>query len=308
MMNKKHLVIATRESPLALKQTAIIQASLARAYPSMTTSCLGITTKADKMLEVTLDKIGDKGLFVKELEEALLAGRADCAVHSMKDVPMQLPEGLVIPVITAREDACDAFVSQRYASLEACPPGAIIGTSSVRRQSQLRAWRPDLDYRPLRGNVNTRLAKLDAGEFDAIILAAAGLERMHMASRITQRLPLSQLLPTAGQGALGIECRENDHDLRERLAILADHETQACVSAERAMCRTIGGGCSVPIAAYAMIQAGTLTLRGLVANPQGTRIIRAEATGDPSEAVAVGEQVAASLLAQGAQSLLDECR
>ncbi len=307
-MSKRNLVIATRESPLALKQTALIQASLEGAYPDLSTSLLGITTKADQMLEVTLDKIGDKGLFVKELEEALLAGRADMAVHSMKDVPMVLPPGLVIPVMRSREEARDAFVSNRYATLADCPPGAVIGTSSIRRQSQLRALRPDLDYRSLRGNVNTRLAKLDAGDYDAIVLAAAGLQRMQMSARITQMLPIDHMLPTAGQGALGIECRAEDHALHHLLAVLDDPSTQACVTAERAMCRTIGGGCSVPIAAYAVLDEVGLTLRGLVANPTGARIIRAQASGDPRDAVLIGEQVAASLLAQGAQSLLDECR
>jgi len=305
-MTKRHLIIATRESPLALHQAKSIKALLIEHHPYLAVDLLGITTQADKHLDVVLTEIGGKGLFVKELEEALLDGRADIAVHSMKDVPMELPSGLCLPVIGKREEPRDVFVSNRYASLAQLPNGASLGTSSLRRQTQLRAIRSDITFRHLRGNINTRLNRLDQQDFDAIILAAAGLKRMNLGSRIRSYLSTDELLPAAGQGALGMECREGDEHTLASIAPLNDIVTHDCIIAERALCRRLGGGCQVPVAAYAQIHHGVLLLRGLVANREGTRILRAKLEGDYRHAESIGMRVAEELLQQGAEKILSE--
>jgi hydroxymethylbilane synthase len=303
-MTKRHIIIATRESPLALAQTETIKTLLIHHHPHLSVEFLGITTQADKRLDVTLTEIGGKGLFVKELEEALLDGRADIAVHSMKDMPMELPSGLILPVIGKREEPRDVFVSNQYESLAQMRSGSSLGTSSLRRQTQLRAIRPDIAYLNLRGNINTRLNRLDKGDFDAIILAAAGLRRMNLDSRIRSYLSIEQSLPSAGQGALGIECRVDDEAIVKLITPLNDAVTNDCVTAERALCRSLGGGCKVPVAAYAVIHHGVLTLRGLVANQDGTRILRAKLEGDPKQADKIGMRVAEELVQQGAKVIL----
>ncbi len=303
-MTKRHIVIATRESPLALCQAEIIKTQLQLHHPHLSVDLLGITTQADKRLDVKLIEIGGKGLFVKELEEALLDGRADIAVHSMKDMPMMLPEGLVLPVICQREEPRDVFVSNRYRSLAELPTGATLGTSSLRRQTQLMALRHDIEFNMLRGNINTRLQRLDDGAFDAIILAAAGLKRLGLGSRISSYLSAEQVLPSAGQGALGIECRQDDQHTIDLISPLNDTVTSQCVSAERALCRRIGGGCSVPVAAYAQVHHNELHLRGLVANRDGTRILRAHLTGSADHADSIGTRVAEELIQQGAEKIL----
>lgn len=305
-MTKRHIVIASRESPLALAQTESIKQALQALHPHLAVDILGITTEADKRLDIVLTEIGGKGLFVKELEEALLDGRADLAVHSMKDVPMQLPPGLILPVIGKREEPRDVFVSNTYKSFAQLPSGSIVGTSSLRRQTQLRALRSDLIMQNLRGNINTRLKRLDQGDYDAIILAAAGLKRMHMGDRIQAYLSTEQCLPSAGQGALGLECREGDEALLALISPLNDVPTQQRVAAERAVCRRLGGGCKLPVAAYAEIHHGVLSLSGLVSNATGTRILRASLTGDPLHADSLGLRVAEELLQQGAASILKE--
>lgn len=305
-MTKRHLIIATRESPLALSQAETIKAALLKIHPHLSIEFLGITTQADKLLDITLTAIGGKGLFVKELEEALLDGRADIAVHSMKDVPMELPEGLSLPVISKREDARDAFVSDQFMSLQQLPRSASLGTSSLRRQSQILAMRPDLIMLNLRGNINTRLKRLDAGEFDALILATAGLNRMHLHSRIRGYLSIEESLPAAGQGALGIECRQDNEKVLALISPLNDDMTNVCVTAERAVCRRLGGGCQVPVAAYAQIHHRELLLRGLVANRNGTRILRAHISGQAAHAETIGLRVAEELLQQGAEKILRE--
>jgi hydroxymethylbilane synthase len=265
---------------------------------------LGMTTTADNMLFLPLNKIGGKGLFVKELEEALLSGKADVAVHSMKDMPMDLPPGLMLGAICTREDPWDVLISNAYASLAHLPEGAIVGTSSLRRQSQLLALRPDITAHNLRGNVNTRLAALDKGEFAAIILAEAGLNRLHLQDRIREVFTADQLLPAVGQGALGIECRENDIEIAELIAALNDVTTSICVRAERAMCKALGGGCSVPVAAYAVIEEEEIFLRGLVSEPNGSLVLKAEAVNTLSYPEALGIAVAKDLLNQGAGEIL----
>lgn len=305
-MTKRHITIATRESPLALRQAEIIKAQLIEHHPHLSVDFLGITTQADQRLDVLLTEIGGKGLFVKELEDALLDGRADIAVHSMKDVPMDLPPGLVLPVIGKREDPRDAFISNEYESLMQLPRGAIVGTSSLRRQTQLRAIRSDVEWRHLRGNINTRLKRLDAGDYTAIILAGAGLKRMDLGSRIRSYLSVEECLPSAGQGALGIECREGDENIIKLIAPLNDSITNDCVTAERALCRRLGGGCKVPVAAYAHIHKDTLMLKGLVANHDGRLILRSRLEGDRSSADSIGTRVADELLQLGAAKILSE--
>lgn len=304
-MKKKTLIIATRESPLALWQANWVKSRLEKLHSDLTVTLLGLTTEADELLSVPLYKMGGKGLFVKELEQALYDGRADIAVHSMKDVPMVLPEGLVIAVMCEREDPRDVFISNQYASPTDLPEKAIVGTSSLRRQSQLLAARPDLITAFLRGNVNTRLNKLDNGEYAAIILAAAGLKRLGLAPRIRSFIATDHMLPAAGQGVLGIESRMNDERVQELIAPLNDQNSQQAVLAERAMCRYLGGGCHLPIAAYAECVDDQLTLRGLVANAKGTQIIRATSAAKAEDAEKLGIIVAKNLLSQGAQSLLD---
>ena len=302
------LRIATRKSPLAMWQAEHIKARLLALYPQLTVELVTFTTQGDKILDVPLAKIGGKGLFVKELEAAMLDGRADIAVHSMKDVPMEFPEGLELGVICTRENPQDAFVSNRYKTIEELPQGAVVGTSSLRRQCQIQQQRPDLIIKSLRGNVQTRLSKLDAGEFDAIILAAAGLLRMEMQDRIASFIPAEQSLPAGGQGALGIEWRvgNNDHDraIQELIKPLHDDITASCVLAERALNRRLQGGCQVPIACYAERTGEQLWLRGLVGSVDGKTILRTERRGLASDAEAMGIDAAEQLLAQGAGAIL----
>lgn len=303
-MTKRHLTIATRESPLALQQAEWVKSALQKLHPHLNVELLGITTEADKMLDVTLRKIGGKGLFVKELEEALLDGRADIAVHSMKDVPMELPPGLIVPVMCEREEPRDVFVSNKYKSLMQLPMNARVGTASLRRQTQLRALRSDLHFEDLRGNIHTRLKKLDQNDFDAIILAAAGLKRMGLTNRLTSYLSTTESLPAAGQGALGIECREDDAATRSLIAPLDHPHTHTCVIAERAVCRRLNGGCQVPIAAYAELHHGVLTLKALVSDAKGIKILHSRLQGESAHAESIGMRVAEELIQQGAEKIL----
>jgi hydroxymethylbilane synthase len=305
-MTKRRIIIATRESPLALQQANWVKAALLAAHPHLAVELLGMTTKADQLLDTTLSQIGGKGLFVKELEEALLDGRADIAVHSMKDVPMTLPPGLCLPVTCEREDPRDAFVSNTYPSLAELPNMAVVGTSSLRRQTQLLALRSTITLKNLRGNIHTRLARLDQGEYAAIVLAAAGLKRMGMGARIRRYMSAEESLPAAGQGALGIECRDDDEHVRALIAPLNHAVTAACVAAERATCRRLNGGCQVPLAAFATANHGELHLRALVSNRDGTRMLRARLTGPLDHADAIGARVADELLQQGAEKILRE--
>lgn len=304
-MTKHQLIIATRESPLALWQANWVKARLEEIHPELAIRLLGITTQADKILEIPLTEIGGKGLFVKELEEALYDGRADIAVHSMKDVPMDLPSGLCLPVMCEREEPRDVFVSNEFDSLLDLPTGAIVGTSSSRRESQVRALRSDLSIAHLRGNVNTRLAKLDRGEYAGILLAAAGLIRLGFEDRIRTFLSLEQSLPAAGQGVLGIECREGDAETLALINPLNHTESAVCVTAERAMCRRLGGGCQVPVAAFAEMKDDKIRLRGLVARVDGTLLLRAEYSDKAENAESLGKTVAEDLLSQGAQEILN---
>lgn len=303
-MTKKLLKIATRRSPLALWQANHIKDCLAQYYPQLQIELVPMVTKGDVILDSPLAKIGGKGLFVKELENALLSKEADIAVHSMKDVPMQLPKGLELSVICKREDPQDAFVSNNYQTLDKLPKGAIVGTSSLRRQCQLKALRPDLIIQSLRGNVGTRLNKLDAGNYDAIILAAAGLIRLGLANRIASFIDTEISLPATGQGAIGIECRIDDHEVKQLLAPLADPETTACVLAERAMNDYLQGGCQVPIGGHAVICDNQLQLTALVGKTDGSKIIRVKEIGLVENAQELGIRVAKSLLFQGADEIL----
>ena len=303
-MLEKTLKIATRQSPLALWQANYVKDRLQQLYPDLTIELVPMVTKGDVILDSPLAKIGGKGLFVKELENALLNKEADIAVHSMKDVPMQFPEGLGLAVICQREDPRDAFVSHAYRTFAELPQGAVVGTSSLRRQCQLKALRPDLDIRSLRGNVGTRLSKLDNGDYDAIILASAGLIRLGLADRIASFIDVKQSLPAAGQGAVGIECRTDDMQVQALLAPLADAETTYCVRAERAMNNHLQGGCQVPIGGYAVLQQGQLYLRALVGDIDGSRIIRAEGKSAVENAEVLGVKIAEQLLAQGADKIL----
>ena len=305
-MSKPDLItIATRESPLALWQAEYVKCSLESHHPTLKVELLPMTTRGDKILDAPLAKVGGKGLFIKELEVAMLEGRADIAVHSMKDVPMEFPQGLGLAVICEREDYRDAFVSNHHSSFESLPQGAIVGSSSLRRQCQLRAKRPDIVIKDLRGNVNTRLSKLDAGEYDAIILASAGLIRLGMQERIKEALSEDYCLPAGGQGAVGIECRLADTELRELLSCLQHESTAITVKAERAMNAKLNGGCQVPIACLAELKSeNQLYLRGLVGDAKGKVILHSEATGMASEAEALGKQVAEDLLSQGAEAIL----
>jgi hydroxymethylbilane synthase len=273
-------------------------------YPKTEVSILGMTTQGDQILNVTLSKIGGKGLFVKELETALEEGRADIAVHSLKDVPMHMPEGFMLCCIGKREDPRDAFVSNLHANLEALPPGSIVGTSRLRRESQLRARFPHLKIEPLRGNVQTRLRKLDEGQYAAIILAAAGLKRLGLGERIRALITPEHSLPAVGQGALGIECRSDRPDLEALLRPLHDAETAACVYAERAMSRALAGSCQVPLGGFAEVKGGKLFMRGFVSSPDGKRMVRAEQTGDIDTPEALGNAIATALRAQGAEEIL----
>ncbi|MFQ2413647.1 hydroxymethylbilane synthase [Aeromonas caviae] len=305
-MAARTLRIATRKSPLALWQANFVKDRLEALHPDLQVELVPMSTQGDKILDTPLAKVGGKGLFVKELETAMLEGRADIAVHSMKDVPVEFPDGLGLHTICEREDPRDAFVSNHFNQIDGLPQGAVVGTSSLRRQCQLRAARPDLVIRDLRGNVNTRLAKLDAGEYDAIILAAAGLKRLEMAHRIAAFIEPEQSLPANGQGAVGIECRLDDHELHALLAPLEHPETRIRVLTERAMNRALQGGCQVPIGAYALVQGEEVWLRGLVGSPDGSRVIRDEIRGPLAEGEALGHTLAQRLLAAGADVILAE--
>lgn len=299
------LVIASRESALAMWQAEHIRDRLRALYPQTSVEILGMTTQGDQILDVTLSKIGGKGLFVKELETALEDGRADLAVHSLKDVPMNMPEGFVLAAIGEREDPHDAFISNQYENLAALPAGSVVGTSSLRRESQLRARFPHLKIEPLRGNVQTRLRKLDEGQYAAIILAAAGLKRLGLGARIRTLISSDDSLPAVGQGALGIECRADRADVIALLQALHHPDTAACVLAERAMSRALSGSCQVPLGGFAEVQAGQkLRMRGFVATPDGARILRAEQVGGIAQPEALGDAVAQALLKQGAGEIL----
>jgi len=304
-MSENVVRIATRKSPLALWQAEFIKAELEKFHPGINVELVPMTTKGDIFLDTPLAKIGGKGLFVKELEIAILEDRADIAVHSMKDVPVDFPEGLGLEVICEREDPRDAFVSNHYQNIAELPSGAIVGTSSLRRQCQIRAQRPDLIIRDLRGNVGTRLGKLDAGEYDAILLAASGLIRLKLIERIASYISPEESLPANGQGAVGVECRIDDERIKALLAPLEHSETRYRVTAERAMNTRLEGGCQVPIGAFAELDGDTLTLRGLVGNPDGSQIITATRVGPKSQARELGHALAEDLLAKGAKTILD---
>ena len=298
------IIIASRESLLAMWQAKFIRQRLIELYPQTEVSILGMTTRGDQILDVSLSKIGGKGLFIKELEQALLDKKADIAVHSMKDLPMNIPDGFMLAAITEREDPRDAFLSNQYADLETLPEGSVVGTSSLRRESQLRAQFPRLQVEPLRGNVQTRLRKLDEGQYAAIILAAAGLKRLELGHRITALLSTEMSLPAVGQGALGIECRADRPELVTLLQPLHHLETAQCVETERAMSRILGGSCQVPLGGFAEIDEDILHFRGFVATPDGKRIISEEVSGKPENGVMMGEQLAQNLKHQGADEIL----
>ena len=300
----REIRIATRKSALALWQAEFVKAELEAAHPHLTVTLVPMVSRGDQLLDSPLSKIGGKGLFVKELETALLSKEADIAVHSMKDVPMEFPKGLGLYCVCEREDPRDAFVSNTYASLDELPQGSIVGTSSLRRQAQLLAQRPDLKINFLRGNVNTRLAKLDAGEYDAIILAAAGLLRLGFADRIRSSLDVSSSLPAGGQGAVGIECRSDDAAIHALLKPLHHADTAVRVTAERALNKHLNGGCQVPIACYAVLEEEQLWLRGFVGQPDASVLLRAEQRAHKDDAEALGIAVAKDLLAQGAGEIL----
>ena len=298
------LKIATRKSPLALWQAEHVASALRARNLGLGVELVAMRTSGDKLLDAPLARVGGKGLFIKELERALLDGRADVAVHSMKDVPVELPPELHLPIIMARADPRDALVSMRFGGLDALPTGAVVGTSSLRRRCQLAAHRPDLRIENLRGGVDTRLRRLDDGDFDAIVLAVSGLERGGHGARVTEALDVATMLPAAGQGALGIECRRGDARVEALVAPLACPRSSACVLAERAFNRRLEGGCQVPIAAYAALEDGGMNLRGLVASLDGTRVLRARVRGRVEDAELLGAEAAAAVLEQGAGEIL----
>lgn len=298
--------IATRKSPLALWQAYFVRDALQAAHPGLEVELVTMVTKGDIILDTPLAKVGGKGLFVKELEVAMLEKRADLAVHSMKDVPVEFPEGLGLVTICEREDPRDAFVSNHYDSIDQLPEGAIVGTCSLRRQCQLKERRPDLIIKELRGNVGTRLGKLDAGDYDAIVLAAAGLKRLELEERIRSYISAEESLPAVGQGAVGIECRLDDERLIELLKPLNDKDTYDRVMAERAMNLTLEGGCQVPIGSYALLEGDDLWLRGLVGEPDGSQVVRSEIRGHRTQAIELGETLAKTLLDQGAKEILEK--
>ena len=300
------LRIATRRSPLALWQAEHVAGALRARNPGLEIELVAMRTSGDKLLDAPLAMVGGKGLFIKELEHSLLDGRADIAVHSMKDVPVELPPELHLPVIMARADPRDALVSTRFGELEALPPGASVGTSSLRRRCQLAARRPDLRIENLRGGVDTRLRRLEHGDFDAIVLAVSGLERGGHGARVTEALDVTTMLPAAGQGALGIECRHGDARVEALIAPLACLRSSTCVLAERAFNRRLDGGCQVPIAAYATLEGGVLSLRGLVASLDGAQVLRSQVQGRGDEAESLGVEAAAAVLEQGAGEILAE--
>jgi hydroxymethylbilane synthase len=298
--------IATRKSPLALWQANFVKQQLLAAHPNLAVDLLPMTTKGDVLLDSPLSKIGGKGLFVKQLEQAILNNEADIAVHSIKDIPAEFPEGLALTTICKRDDVRDAFISNKYSNLDELPNNAVVGTSSLRRQCQLRAKYPHLQIKELRGNVGTRLAKLDNNEYDAIILAAVGLKRLALDGRIKQYIDTSLILPAVGQGAIGIETRTNDKQILDILSVLDDKNSHICIQAERAMNKALQGGCQVPIACYSQLNNNTLLLEGLVGCIDGSNIIKASLTGSLTEAERLGQELANCLLKQGAKTILQE--
>lgn len=303
---KKTVRIGTRASLLAVTQSTWVKTQIEQQYPATTVELVKITTKGDKILDVPLAKVGGKGLFVKEIEDALLEGRVDLAVHSMKDVPTDLPDGLHVAVIPPRETALDAFISVRYNILEELPAGATIGTSSLRRKAQLAALRPDLDIQDLRGNLDTRLRKLDEGQYDAIILAGAGLNRLGMQDRITTLFTPEQMLPAIGQGSLGIELRKSDNELLAGMQFLHDQTTAIAVAAERAFLLRLEGGCQVPIGAHATLKGDSVTLTGLIAAVDGVKVLREQQSAPFDQAEQLGKSLAEILLDRGGKAILDE--
>ncbi|MCG6937225.1 MAG: hydroxymethylbilane synthase [Gammaproteobacteria bacterium] len=303
---KSTLRIATRKSPLALWQAEHVKTRLMQAHQGLNVELVTFTTKGDKILDTPLAKIGGKGLFVKELETAMLEGNADIAAHSIKDVPMEFPEGLFLATILEREEPCDAFVSNTFNAIEELPDGAVVGTCSLRRKCQLLSKRPDLKIKDLRGNVNSRLAKLDNGDYDAIILACAGLLRLEMADRIKQRLSSSWILPAVGQGAVGLEAREGDEETLNLLSVLNHTDTADRVIAERALNKRLEGGCQVPIASYATLDGDTLHLQALVGEPDGSHVVKGDISGHRSKAEQLGEKLAVDLLSRGAKVILEK--
>jgi hydroxymethylbilane synthase len=308
LIHNNKLTIVSRKSRLALVQATIVQQELLKLYPLLTIDIIGISTSGDEILDQPLNKIGGKGLFVSELENFLLTGRADIAVHSMKDVPAELAQGLALGAVMLRANPCDVFVSDRYDALQQLPQGAVVGTSSLRRQAQVLAIRPDLAIMPLRGNVETRLQKLTLGEYDAIVLAAAGLERLGLMQWLNKPLNIIDMLPAVGQGALGIEYCSDRADIRKILEPLNHHISAACVLAERTMNAKLDGGCQAPIAGFASCDGLTITLQGLVANPNGKVIFKAAYSGRIQDAVLIGETVAAQLLEQGSGKIINELK
>lgn len=306
MSTFERCVIATRESPLAMWQALHIQSLLRKQYPGKSVELLGMTTRGDQILDRTLSKVGGKGLFTKELEVAMKEGEADLAVHSLKDVPMELLDGFELVAISEREDPRDAFVSPKYASLDEMPAGARVGTASLRRELMIRMNYPHLEVLPIRGNVGTRLRKLDAGEYDALIMASAGLKRLELFDRIRCIIPPEISLPAPSQGALGIEIRANDPVMKEALAFINHPETRACCTAERAVSRALGGSCQVPLAAYAVVEGEELWLRAIVGNHHTGKAVRSEIRGDWKEPEALAAKVVEDLLAQGADAILKE--
>jgi hydroxymethylbilane synthase len=305
-MSNPVIRIATRKSALALWQAEHVRTGLQTLHPGLEVELVTMTTRGDKILDSPLAKVGGKGLFVKELEQALFDGRADIAVHSMKDMPVELPDGLEIGAILNREDPRDAFVSNTYSSIDELPQGAIVGTSSLRRQCQLKAKRPDLEIRDLRGNVNTRLDKLDNGDYDAIILAAAGLKRLGFEERIRELIGPEVIMPAIAQGAIGIECRSGDERVKALIDLLADDKTSLRITAERALNAALDGGCQVPIAGYAELSHGVVVLTGLVGRPDGSEIVQGVISGRPEDAIELGTVLAEDLLSRGADTILQE--
>lgn len=300
------IIIATRESPLALWQAEHVQALLRERYPEKDVKLLGMTTKGDQILDKTLSKIGGKGLFVKELEVAMQQGAAHLAVHSLKDVPMELPEGFVLAAVSSREDPRDAFVSPRYEMLESMPAGSVVGTASLRRELMLRSKFPHLVVKPVRGNVGTRLRKLDSGEYDALIMASAGLKRLALEERIREIISDEISLPSPGQGALGLECLANDEKTREAVAFINDEQTRACCLAERAVSRALGGSCQVPLAAYATITDSTMRLRALIGDHTTGELVATEQTGPWTEYERLASEAVDALLKQGARRYIEK--
>jgi len=302
----KTLKIATRNSPLALWQAEYVKKQLIHAHSGLNVELVSMQTEGDRFLDAPLIAVGGKGLFIKELEQALLNGEADIAVHSMKDVTIDLPDDLALPVIMKREDTRDVFISNNYKQIDDIPDGAVVGTSSLRRQSQIKSLHPAIVLKDLRGNVGTRLRKLDNGEYDAILLAAAGIIRLGLSERITQLIPQSVLLPAIGQGAIGIECRAGDEVVHEMIAPLDDHDTSLCVQTERAFSRRLFGGCQLPIAGQASIIGNEISLVGLVARVDGSEVIKSEQKGSLADSDSIGTVLAETLLECGADEILKE--